>query len=75
VRRLGVIIIAGLLLAVMPSTIVLAMPDSGIAVPETSATVVIDGVLNMSSEWNGSAVVTWYNPLDGEETLRPRPGR
>ena len=66
-RRLGVIIIAGLLLAVMPSTIVLAMPDSGIAVPETSATVVIDGVLNMSSEWNGSAVVTWYNPLDGEE--------
>ena len=65
-RRLGVIIIAGLLLAVMPSTIVLAMSDD-VAVPETSATVVIDGSLNMTSEWNGSAIVTWTNPLDGEE--------
>ncbi|RLF08482.1 MAG: hypothetical protein DRJ60_00025 [Thermoprotei archaeon] len=66
-RRLEVLIIAGLLLAIMPTIIVLAVPDSGIAVPETSATVVVDGVLNMASEWNGSAVVTWYNPLDGEE--------
>ena len=65
-RRLGVIIIAGLLLAVMPSTIVLAMPDS-ITVPETSVTIVIDGSLNMTSEWNGSAIVVWTNPLDGEE--------
>ena len=67
VRKLGALIIIGLLLAVMPSAIVLAMPDSSIAVPESSAAIVVDGVLNMSSEWNGSAVVTWYNPLDGEE--------
>jgi len=38
-----------------------------IAVPMTSATVVIDGYLDMSSEWNGSAAVAWYSPMDGYE--------
>ena len=65
-RRLRAIAIICLLLVMSP-TVVLAVPNSNVAVPETSATILVDAVINMSSEWNGSAVVTWYNPLDGEE--------
>jgi len=70
-RRLGVIIIAGLLLAIIPSTVVLALPEpENLVVPETSASIVVDGTLDMSSEWNGSAIIAWYNPLDGCELDR-----
>ena len=66
--RLGAIIMVALLLvAVVPSTIALASPSEGLIVPETSAVISVDGSLNMTAEWNGSIVVTWSNPLDGNE--------
>ena len=62
-RKLGIIIV-GLVLALMVSACTIAA-EGGIKVPKTSVPVVVDGSLDMVSEWNGSAVVFWANPLDG----------
>ena len=56
-----------LLLAIMLPAIPILAQHPSITVPETKSVIIVDGSLNMTSEWNGSAVVTWYNPLDGEE--------
>jgi len=36
-------------------------------VTEVSVGIAVDGYLDMTSEWNSSSVITWYNPLDGNE--------
>jgi len=58
------VLLALLLSSVVPAA--LALSES-VVVPKTTSIIVVDGALNMTTEWNGSAVVTWYNPLDGEE--------
>ena len=58
-------------LLIFSVTVASAIPKpETLAVPETSATIVVDGTLDMNSEWNGSAVIAWYNPLDGCELDR-----
>jgi len=43
------------------------MPSDYVGVSETNATILVDGTLNITAEWNGSSVVSWVNPLNGEE--------
>ena len=57
----------GFLIALMLSTIPAALAQQSVVVPETSSIIVIDGVLDMTTEWNSSTVITWSNPLDGTE--------
>ena len=65
-RVVGAVLIALLCLAIVN---VYALPSlSDAKVSRTNMTVMVDGTLNMTSEWNGSTVVAWSNPL-GEEEL------
>lgn len=58
----------GILLALVVMTpTALASPSENLSVPKTTVTIIIDSSLNMTSEWNGSAVVLWLNPIDGTE--------
>ena len=56
------------MLALLLFSPVSALPSpKSLAVPETNAIIVVDGSLDMYSEWNCSAVAPWYNPLGGYE--------
>jgi len=64
---LALLVVADIALAPLAAK-ALALPEPDeLYVCGTSSAVIVDGNLNMSSEWNGSSVVTWYNPLDGNE--------
>jgi len=58
-----------LVLAILTITMLSAIPvlAQNVSVSETSSSIAIDGVLDMATEWNGSTVVVWSNPLDGAE--------
>jgi len=69
IRLATIILSLLLLLPIVMALPVLPMPDT-LNVPKTSATIVVDGSLNMGSEWNGSAIIVWYNPICGCELDR-----
>jgi len=65
-------LLMGVLLAlVLSTTLVLSFPlPTDVVVPKTSSTIVVDASLDFTNEWNGSAVLVWYNPLSEVELDR-----
>jgi len=57
------------LLVLIPTALAIPSPKE-VAVPETHSAIIIDGVLNMSNEWNSSTIIVWYNPIIGNELDR-----
>ena len=70
--RYNTVFLMGMLLALVLSTaLAFSFPSpTDIVVPKTSSTIVVDALLNFTSEWNGSAVLVWYNPLSEVELDR-----
>jgi len=57
-------------LAVAPLALVglaAAVPLERVVVSETGVAIVVDGSLDLAAEWNDSSIVSWRNPLNGEE--------
>jgi len=69
VRITPVLLVVAVAVALVTSaTEALALPEPDVLyVCGTSSVAVVDGYLDMGSEWNGSSVMVWYNPLDGNE--------
>ena len=62
------LVVAVAVALVTSATEALALPEPDVLyVCGTSSVAVVDGYLDMGSEWNGSSVMVWYNPLDGNE--------
>jgi len=71
--RYNTVFLMGMLLALVLSITALAFSfpfPTDVAVPKTSSMIVVDALLNFTSEWNGSAVLVWYNPLSEVELDR-----